>query len=118
MEITKQVHALRQALLNWYPFEKGENALLCGTDIDVLEPLLSPHFKRVRAAGSAELADVLKAEAGEDERFDLIAAIDLVEITADVPALLKALSEHLSENGTLRAGSAPVLWERRNAAAP
>ncbi len=104
MEITKQVHALRQALLNWYPFEKGENALLCGTDVDVLEPLLSPHFKRVRAAGPAELADVLKCGAGEDERFDLIAAIDLVEITADVAALLKALSERLSENGTLLLG--------------
>ena len=80
---------LRSALLNWYPFSGGSRALLLGENTAPVMPLLQKHYCRVDV--SPESGAV----------YGCIAAMDLIETSEDVPALLDTLNRSLDDEGVL-----------------
>ncbi len=88
-----KIRRLRTALINWYPFPEGERALLLGENVEPLLPLLERRYRRVDmiptdSADAGILKQGLSAPCGV---YDCIVAADLVEITKDVPALLRQI---------------------------
>ena len=87
-EKSEKLRGLRAALLNWYLFPGGDRALLLGEDTAPLLPLLEKRYSHV------------DTQIG-DGRYDCIAAVDLIEKTEDVPAMLRRLFALLSDDGVL-----------------
>ena len=95
---------LRRALLNWYPFEKGITALLCGRNTDVLVPLLKAHVDKLEHPDLEQLADII-SEREPEKTFDLIVAADVLEFwQGDGGELLTRLVGRLKDDGILLLG--------------
>ena len=95
---------LRKALVNWFPFEKGKRALLCGENTEVLESLLEKFFDEVERPNTEDLAGIL-SEYQKNRDFDLILAADLLEFyQGDVQDLLHRLTDCLSDSGLFLLG--------------
>ena len=89
-----KLRRLRTALINWYPFPRGERALVLGENVEPLVPLLEEHCQSVDLIRSKT---VLKQDlSAVNAAYDCIVAADLIEKTQDVPALLRELYSLLS----------------------
>ena len=92
-----KLRRLRTALINWYPFPRGERALVLGENVEPLVPLLEEHCQSVDLIRSKT---VLKQDlSAVNAAYDCIVAADLIEKTQDVPALLRELYSLLSDDG-------------------
>lgn len=94
-----QKHMLRTALINWYPFQDGKNALLLGSNTGQLRNLLEQHFETVLVPVEEYPGNHLSAV--KETGFDCIVAVDLVEKCVNVQELLHQLYALLSDEGVL-----------------
>ena len=81
---------LRKAVLNWYSFDHGNNALVMGPDADIFVELLESRSLETDTAPRI------------NRKYDYIVAVDLLEHAKQDPEqLLKELYKLLSDEGTL-----------------
>ena len=91
------IDTLREGLLNWYPMESGWRCLALGGAIPLL-PLLRRRCANVDAA--YDVPD--KETAGDEGKYDLIAAKDILERSGEDPAeLLARCAQLLSPGGRM-----------------
>ena len=83
---------LRQGLLAWYPFNKGQRALFVGSDREALAPLLETHY------------ETLDFNVRADARYSCIVAIDLQENEREMKSLLDTFAQALEPDGVLLMG--------------
>ena len=83
---------LRQALLFWYPFPTGSRALLLGSDREALAPLLEKHYA------------TLETELSPGARYDLIVALDILDVDDTLQDTVIKLEGALKQDGVLLVG--------------
>ena len=81
------IDSLRSALLNWYPFTRGERALLIGYDTEVIKEILERYYNHVD----------IKADL--QTKYDCIVVEGIVKAREDVPAMLSELNRLLKNDG-------------------
>ena len=97
----ENIRRLHRALLVWYPFQKGERALVLGTDADLFAERIKQFYPQVdfKLSGDDGKAD----ERNRD--YDCIVAVDMIEQADDAEKLLGRLYQMLSSNGVLLLGT-------------
>ena len=93
MKTDSNIRGLRRALLAWYPFRKGERALVLGEDADLFTERMSRFYSQV------------DFEEKTDGHYDCIVAMDVLEQTEDAGGFLHRLHQMLAPDGVLLLGT-------------
>ncbi len=95
-----QVLKLREAILNWYPFQDGKRALLLGCSIEPLHNLLKQHFDAVDMASDEDCQSNHFTDTRETG-YDCIVVVDLMERCENALDQLNRLYTLLADKGVL-----------------
>ena len=91
----EDIRKLHRALLVWYPFQKGERALVLGADADLFAERVKQFYPQVDFEPVDEANGI----------YDCIVAVDMIEQADDADVLFDRLYQMLAPDGVLLLGT-------------